>query len=329
MSNPSPVLPLRVAEIRELTPWVRRLRLEGTEGQPLPAFEPGAHVQVQVRLPGGELAWRHYSLIDLSAYGPVGQSPRSYVIAVRREEAGRGGSRYMHQLQVGQVVSVQPPKNDFPLQASPAGVLLLAGGIGVTPILTMAASCVQQGMPVRMVYAGRDRQAMAFVDELTALLGERLHLHADAEARGPLEVGAVLDGCMAGEEVYVCGPQAMLDAVLAAAQQRGWASGRIHFELFNAPAPAAGDHAFDVVLAQSGLSITVPADRSVLDCLIDAGQDPMYDCQRGECGVCAVQVIEGEPDHRDHVLSQSERESGQVMHPCVSRCKGSRLVLDL
>lgn len=328
MPNPSTLLPLKVAEIRELTPLVRWLRLEHAGGQPLPGHDAGAHIRVRVDLPDGGSDWRHYSLIDLVVDAPAGRPMSSYTIAVRREDAGRGGSRFMHALQVGQALEVEPPRNDFPLGLH-ASTVLLAGGIGVTPIMSMAADCLRRGAPVRMVYAGRDPGSLAFVPELQSLLGERLRLHVDAEAGGPLDVVAVLDGCAPEEHVYVCGPQPMLDAVLATAEQRGWARERVHFELFTAPAAGAGDQPFEVVLAQAGITLTVPADRSLLDCLIDAGQDPLYDCQRGECGVCAVTVIEGVPDHRDYVLNAKERESGTVMHPCVSRCQGKRLVLEL
>ena len=170
---------------------------------------------------------------------------------------------------------------------------------------------------------------MAFLPELQALLGASLHLHVDTEAGAPLDVAALLDGCAASDQLYVCGPKQMLDAVLAATQARGWSRDRVHFEVFTPPAVEAGDHAFEVVLAQSGRSLTVPPDKSILDCLIAAGCDPMFDCQRGECGVCAVPVIEGEIDHRDYVLSESEKREGKLMQVCVSRCKGKRLVLDL
>jgi vanillate O-demethylase ferredoxin subunit len=170
---------------------------------------------------------------------------------------------------------------------------------------------------------------MAFLPELEALLGDDLQVHADAEHGGPLDIGALLDGCAADDRVYVCGPKAMLDAVLAQAQARGWGHDRIHFELFTTPVAAAGDHAFEVELAQSGQRFIVPADRTILDCLIEHGCDPMFDCKRGECGVCVTPVLEGEIDHRDYVLTASEKADGKQMQVCISRAKGSRLVLDI
>ncbi len=333
--NTSPAiatLPLKVAEARTLNPLIRLLRLEHADGAPLPGWTPGAHIQVQVRLPDGQTDWRHYSLIDLEGVaGTPGFAPMAYTIAVRREESGRGGSRFMHEgVRPGDRLAVQPPRNDFPLEEGSARAVLLAGGIGITPLASMAARCRAQGRSAALHYAGRTRPLLAFADELQALLGADLRLHADDEAGGQgFDIDALLDGMAAGEPLYVCGPKPLLDAVLAAAQARGWAPGRVHFELFSAPAVEAGDQPFEVELAQSGRRFMVPADQTLLDCLIEHGCDPLYDCKRGECGVCAVPVIAGELDHRDYVLSQAEKDGGQVMQICISRAKGPRLVLDL
>jgi vanillate O-demethylase ferredoxin subunit len=180
-----------------------------------------------------------------------------------------------------------------------------------------------------MHYAGRSRELMAFLPELQALLGDDLRIHADVDAGAPLDIDAVLDDCPAGDRVYVCGPKVMLDAVLARTQARGWEHDRVHFELFTTPVVEEGDQAFEVELAQSGQRFTVPADQSILDCLIEHGCDPMFDCKRGECGVCTTAVLEGEIDHRDYVLSAREKAEGNVMQICISRAKGPRLVLDI
>jgi ferredoxin len=193
----------------------------------------------------------------------------------------------------------------------------------------MAARRRAEGLPVRMHYAGRSRELMAFVPELQALLGDGLRIHADAEQGGALNIAAVLDDCPPGDRLYVCGPKPMLDAVLAQTQARGWTHDRVHFELFTTPVAEEGDHAFEVELAQSGRRFTVAADQSILDCLIDNGCDPMFDCKRGECGVCATPVLEGEIDHRDYVLTAREKAEANVMQICISRAKGRRLVLDI
>ncbi|MGE5117011.1 MAG: PDR/VanB family oxidoreductase [Betaproteobacteria bacterium] len=328
MTSPQP-LTLRVVEARPLNPLIRRLTLAAPDGTPLPGWDAGAHLQVQVVLPGGATDWRHYSLVDTVAGGAA--APREYVIAVRRDDDGRGGSRFMHErLREGDRILALAPKNDFPLREGAGRAVLLAGGIGVTPIASMAARRRAVGRPVRLVYAGRSRSLMAFLPELQALLGDDLVVHADDEHAGvPLDLDALLDGCAAADPLHVCGPKPLLDAVLAKTAARGWGRERVHFELFSTPPVESGDHAFEVVLAQSGRSYTVPAHQSVLDCLIEHGEDPLFDCKRGECGVCTAPVLEGDIDHRDYVLSDAEKASGKVMQICVSRCRGKRLVLDL
>jgi len=330
MGEAPQLLALRVADARLLNPLVRQLRLVALDGARLPGFTAGAHLRVQVTLAGGATDWRHYSLIDLSAEPGATAAPLEYVIAVRREEAGRGGSRFMHeQVGAGDVLTIEAPKNEFPLRDHAGCAVLVAGGIGITPIASMAARLKAEGRAVRLHYAGRTRALMAFLPELRELLGDALALHADDEAGAPLDVDGLLDGCGAGDHLYVCGPKVMLDAVLARTQARGWTHDRVHFELFTTPAAEAGDRAFAVVLAQSARTITVPADRTVLDCLIEHGCDPLYDCKRGECGVCSTAVIEGDVEHRDYFLSDAEKASGKVMQICVSRARGERLVLDL
>lgn len=320
---------VQVVQVQTLNPLVRCITLRARDGSALPGFSAGAHVRVQVALPDGASDWRHYSLISLSDDPGASSTPAQYTIAVRREDEGRGGSRFMHALQAGDSLSIEPPRNDFPLSEHTGRTVLVAGGIGVTPLISMAAQRRAQGRPVRMVYAGRSRELMAFLPELQGLLGEALTVHADTEGGAPLDMAALLDGCDASDRLYVCGPQPMLDAVLAQAQARGWPSERVHFELFSAPRAQAGDQAFEVVLAQSGKTCTVPADQTLLDCLIEQGCDPLFDCKRGECGVCAVPVLEGEVDHRDYVLSPGEKAAGKLIQICISRAKGRRLVLDL
>ena len=318
-------LKVAVAEVRPLNAEIREFILAPAGGAKLPAFEAGAHIRVRVK---GADEWREYSLIDLASGGDA--SPAHYRIAVRRDPAGRGGSAFMHeQVKAGDVLDIEPPRNDFALQAHGGVAVLVAGGIGVTPLLSMAARLRALGRPVRMHYAARSRELMAYAAELQALLNEGLLTHLDAEVGAPLAAAGVLQPCGADDHLYVCGPQPMLDAVLAEATARGWPRERIHFELFSAPVAEAGDRPFEVELAQSGRTLTVPADASLLDTLIAQGCDPMFDCKRGECGVCAAVVLEGEIDHRDYVLTAGERAAGKVMQICVSRAKGSRLVLDL
>ena len=339
-SAPTP-FQVRVLEARALNPLIRLFRLAALDGEALPGYTAGAHVRVRVTLAdagmggvGGDFCggtdWRHYSLVNFSAERGATAAPVEYVIAVREELAGRGGSRYMHRrVQAGDVLTIEPPKNDFALQAGPGRAVLVAGGIGVTPLASMAAQRRAEGTEVRLHYAGRSRDTMAFLPELCALLGDALIVHADAEVGAPFDVKALLAGCEPQDRLYVCGPKRMLDAVLAHTLACGWSHERVHFELFTTPVAEAGDHAFELVIASTGQSFRVAADETILDAMIAHGCDPVFDCKRGECGVCATPVREGEIDHRDRVLTAREKAAGNVIHVCISRAKGARLVLDV
>lgn len=324
------LLRLRVAATRSLNALIREFRLVSADSHSLPAFTAGAHLRVQVMPPDGQLDWRHYSLVDFSTEPRATEAPAEYRIAVRRESEGRGGSAYMHDIvQAGDTLVVQTPRNEFSLHESDECAVLIAGGIGITPMISMAAHRRAAGRPVRLYYAGRSRELMAYVQELGVLLASDLKLHCDAESGKPLDVDGVLDRCEPQSRIYVCGPNALLDVVLSKTLARGWSHDRVHFELFSTPVPAAGDRPIEIILARSGRTMTVPADQTILDCLIEHDCDPLYDCKRGECGVCAIGVIEGEVDHRDYVLSEADRRSHKVIQICVSRARGPRLALDL
>lgn len=318
-------LDLTVTEIHAETPLVRSIRLARPHGEPLPSWEAGAHVKV--RLPSGDD--RSYSLINASHDPGATTRPSSYLLGIRREQASAGGSKFMHALKPGDVVAVSTPANNFPLEPADAEVVLLAGGIGVTPILSMAAALAAGHRPFRFVYAGRSRDQLAFLRDVAAVAGDRLCLHVDDEAGAVLDVPALMRGLTRGQRLYVCGPKPMIEAAIATAKALLWADGRLRFEIFTAAAPVAGDTAFEVVLRSSGRSYTVPPDRTILDVLIAAGEDPLHDCRRGDCGICQVGVVDGVPDHRDFILTDGERASNKVMQICISRSKSPRLVLDL
>lgn len=322
-------LQLRVLEARLLCPQIRLLRLAAADGAPLPAFKPGAHIRVRVQADRGG-PWRHYSLVQLEPDAAALQAPQQYTIAVRLEADGRGGSRFMHErVQVGDTLAVLAPRNDFALIEDGSAAVLVAGGIGITPLATMASWCIAHARPVRMYYAGRSRAAMAFVEPLARLLGPRLTLHTDDTAGGPLDAAAIVARLQPSERLYVCGPRPMLDSFLAAAQRHGWPRERLHFELFSAPAVAPDAAEVEIELARTRRTLRVPADKSILDALLEAGCDLPFDCRRGECGVCRVDVLDGDIDHRDYVLTDAEHAAGNVMQVCVSRARSRRLVLDL
>jgi ferredoxin-NADP reductase len=315
---------LTVTEVRQETPRIRAIRLARLHDEPLPSWEAGAHIDV--RIPQGDE--RSYSLVKLSADPAASANPRSYLLAVQREEPSTGGSAYMHSLKPGDIVIAAGPRNNFRLEATAKPVVLLAGGIGVTPVVSMAAELTARGHPFRFYYAGRARAQLAFLAAIERLAGYRLAIHTD-DVSGIFDVAGLMTTLQDDEPLYCCGPTPMIELSIATAKKLGWRDGRLHFELFATPEPSPTDHAFEVVLKSTGESFYIPAGRSILDVLIEAGKDPIHDCKRGECGICQVGVIEGVPDHRDFILSDTEKAAGKRMQICVSRSRTPRLVLDL
>lgn len=318
-------LALRVRAVETAAPLVRSIVLEAAQGGALPGYAPGAHLRI--RLPEGD--HRCYSLVSFDGDPAALAAPQTYRLGVRLDEAGGGGSRHMHGLTPGDLVAADAPRADFALAEGEEPVVFLAGGIGVTPLTTMAARCVAQGRAFRFHYSGRRRDQLAFVAELAALAPRALSLHADDEPDSRLDLATVLAAAEPKAQIYVCGPLGMIDAVIAEAARQGRPADTVRFELFSAPVGRAGDTGFQVVAASSGRTFQVAAGQTILEALTAAGEDPLFDCGRGECGVCQVAVVEGVPDHRDHVLTQAERDRGDVIQICVSRSKTPRLVLDL
>lgn len=319
-------LELKVVEVTAEAPMVRSFRLEPANGGSLPGYSPGAHIRV--KLPDGDE--RPYSLVNLDPSKETESGADDYRLGVRLEEESQGGSSFMHGLKADDRLLATGPKNEFPLsEDTSAPVLLLAGGIGITPIAAMASELLRRRQDFRLHYSGRAQGSLAFLETLRALLGERLTEHYDDLSGGPLDVEAVLAGANKEQHLYVCGPKPMIEAVQASARARGWPEEKIHFELFTPPAPKTGDRPFEIEIASTGETFTVPVGESIIQVLEAAGHDLIYDCQRGDCGICQTDVIAGEPDHRDVVLTDSEKEEGKVMQICVSRARSAKLVLDL
>lgn len=306
-----------VTEITALTERISAFRIAAADGGSLPPFDAGAHIEID--LPQGA---RSYSLIRFDA----NTAPcDTYLIAVQREDEGKGGSRAMHDLKPGDSVTFAAPKCDFPVTTQ-APALLLAGGIGVTPLISMAAALRQAGQEMRMVFAGRAKDQMAYLEPLSQLLGDAFSTHFD-ETDGVLDVPALVRA-LGDAHLYVCGPRGMIDAARRSAEEAGIPQERIHFELFEAASAEAGDSAFEVQI-NDGSVFTIPPGKSIIEVLEENDVDVMYDCQRGDCGICQCDVLDGVPDHRDVVLSETERAAGDVMQICVSRAKTARLVLDI
>jgi len=314
-------LSLRVSRIDAEAKDVLRVELADPDGRELPPFDPGAHLAVQ--LPGG--LQRHYSLCgDWRDRG-------RYVLGVGRATPGRGGSDWVHgQLREGMTLRCGPPVNNFRLVDAPR-YLFIAGGIGITPLLSMARWCEAYGKEWNLVYGARSRHRLAFYDELAAWR-DRVRFHCDDEAGAPIDVPMLLAGLAPGTQVYCCGPAPLMMSV----QQHGahLPAGALHFEWFSAPAeePQAGTPAsagFWIELRRSGGRYAVPPGRSILEVLEENGHEIPFSCREGLCGTCETPVCEGEPEHLDYVYPPSQRDSLRTLLVCVSRARSERLVLDL
>lgn len=312
-----PTFDVVISAVESPTPHIKVLSLRSAVGEKLPAWTPGAHIDLL--LPNGMV--RQYSLC-----GPVSDRD-TWRIGVLRDPSSRGGSEFVHNsLDVGDVVVIRGPRNNFPLSQSD-NYIFVAGGIGVTPLIAMAREAESRGATWEFIYCGRNREAMAFVDELEADFGSRVRIHTDAEM-GFFDFTREFAEARASTAIYACGPAPFLNVITAAAEK--WPSGSVQFERF-APIVIEGavDTEFEVELARTSQTLTVPADKSVLQVLRDGGIPILSSCGEGTCGTCEVAVLAGEIDHRDSVLSDDEQASGEMMMVCVSRCRSRLLVLDL
>lgn len=315
---------LQVIGRRQEADDVLSLRLADPAGAPLPAFTPGAHIALRL----GESLVRQYSLCN----GP--DDGDAYSIAVKREARSRGGSAAVHRLAQGDLVAAAPPVNGFAVDWSAPHLVLLAGGIGITPLLSMARHALRRGHSFELHYFARSSAQAAFhgvLAEGSLAPHVAFHLGVAPEAVSQ-RLQELLATRRAGAHLYVCGPVPFMDeARRVAAGCTGL--GGIHWEYFTPPAPApeagGSSGACTVRLARSGRTLEVPADKSLLQVLIENGVAIDSSCMEGVCGLCATRVLDGEPDHRDEVLTDDERRCGQLMTVCVSRARGGLLVLDL
>ena len=312
-----------VRALRDLTASVREFELVPEHG--VRAWTPGSHLRVRVPLAQRDET-RHYSLVGLPAEAA---SRGAYRIAVKRLEPGRGGSRHLWSLAEGAELAIGEPANHFELAATAPQYLLVAGGIGVTPLVSMARTLAARGAELRMCYAARSADELAYRDELGDALGDRLAIFS-GESGERIGLDAEIAALAPGGQLYVCGPIVLLDAAREAWERSGRAIGDLRFETFG----NTGRHAavpFWVELAdRGGRRIEVPADRSLLDVLEDAGIAALSDCRRGECGLCALQIVrsDGVVDHRDVFLSARQKAANERFCSCVSRVSGGGIVLD-
>ena len=312
---------VRVMAIVKAADAIMDIRLLALDGQPLPVADAGSHIDV--RLPNGLI--RQYSV---HRYDP---SDGSYSIGVGLSEPSRGGSAFIHAyLRVGDMLEVSAVRNNFPLERNAGTYLFIAGGIGITPILSMIRWCDANDKLWQLLYCVRSRSRAAYIEHLPR--GGKLVFHTDDENAGRPDLQAFIRQASSTDQLYCCGPAPLMNAVRDVAQAY-LPSDQVHFELFSAPQLGAPEkqqnNSFVVELARSGMEVTVPANTSLLDALEGAGIMVPYSCREGLCRTCECRVLAGEIDHRDYVLSDEERASNAVILQCVSRAKSSRLVLDI
>ena len=318
-------LELVITGMRQLTPRIRSYELRAADGAPLPAWNAGAHLGMPVRMADGREQTRTYSLMGDPA------DRHAYEIAVLREDSGHGGSVGVHRdYGLGTVLRCGLPRNLFELHEDGRPSVLIAGGIGITPIRAMALALIASGRPFELHYTARTRAEMALLQDLEARIGDRLRTYySDDAAPTPLAAGKVLAEAPPDAVIYVCGPASLITAVQEQATAMGIPADRIRSERFTAVTPSEGDGPIEVRLARTGKTVAVAPGETILAALIQAGADPLYDCRAGTCGTCATKVLDGVPDHRDGALSEAERTRAGLMCTCVSRALTDHLTLDL
>jgi ferredoxin-NADP reductase len=316
-------LKLRIAGVRQLTQDVRAYELVSDDGTALPPFKAGAHLDVPMRLEDGVTSTRSYSI----ASNPARRD--ALEIAVLRESAGTGGSAAVHESFVlGTRLRCSLPDNNFPLVDGSHRSVLVAGGIGITPLKAMAHALVAEGRDFVLHFACRSRALAPYLPQLLEQFGERVVVHAGDEGQR-LDVAALVASLGGSDPLYVCGPPGLIDAVRASAATLGLHPERIHYERFIVHHDASGDRAFTVHLDRSGQTLSVPPGRTILEVLESSGLRVAASCRIGTCGTCATRVKSGVPLHRDEVLTAQQRDTEGLMCICVSRAESEALHLDL
>lgn len=316
-------LNMLVGKFRRETDDIVSIELIDADGRPLPAFGAGSHIDVHI----GNGMVRQYSLCNSPA------ETHRYVIGVLKDPKSRGGSTALHgMLAEGLRLRIGEPRNLFPLDETADRSLLLAGGIGITPMLAMAERLTALGRPFELHYWGRSLSRMAFLDRIAASAFKdhvRIHCDDDPEERRR-DPDAVLPGPEAGTHLYVCGPQGFIDSVLKSARSRGWPDPQLHKEYFGATvSDPAGDGAFTIRIADTGAIIPVKPGQSVVAALAGHGIELPVSCEQGICGTCLTRIVDGIPDHRDSYLTDEERAANTAFLPCCSRAKSDCLVIDI
>jgi ferredoxin-NADP reductase/nitrite reductase/ring-hydroxylating ferredoxin subunit len=313
------LLRVKVSDVRDTATAIKTVELMSIQGQ-LPTFQPGAHIDLH--LPNGMI--RQYSLTNAT-----GQTDR-YIIGVKRESDSTGGSSYIHDtLRIDDVVAVSVPRNNFPMRRDAIKTLLIAGGIGITPMLSMAQALHHSSMPFELHYFVQGEDHLAFKEILETFRSSLIVHSALDPAQTQLELNNILSHYKAAHHVYVCGPGPMLDITRTIAQSHSWPDDAVHFEYFKNTKNQDDSVPFEVSLSRSGLTLQVPSGKSLLEVLRENDVDLPSSCEQGACGTCKVTVTTGEPLHQDVYLSETEKQRNDCMMTCVSRAKSHSLILDI
>jgi len=314
---PDELIDVRLTAIRYAARDTNLYEFQRPDGRPLPDYKPGAHVDLH--LPNGLI--RNYSLIVARP------DPGVYTFGIKRDPASRGGSRYIHdELRVGKTLKISMPRSNFPLEEDAKHTILLAGGIGITPIWCMVQRLQELGRSWQLYYSCRSRADMAFLDALEGMAPSQFHF--DDESAGKfLDIAAIAAEAPKDTHLYCCGPTPMLKAFEAATKD--WPREQIHVEYFTPKADAAKQGGFTLELARSNQEFFIPEGRTILEVLLDEGVDVDYSCELGICGACEQRVISGMPEHRDAILTEEEQAENKRVMICCAGCKSERLVLDL
>nr|ABS81535.1 ortho-benzoquinone reductase [Alcaligenes sp. NyZ215] len=312
---------VRVASLNVEADDIVSLELMPSDGEPLPSFSAGSHIDL--KLPNGLI--RQYSLCNDSS------EKNRYQIAVLLDPATRGGSASVHRdIKVNQIINISKPRQNFPLIDARYSILI-AGGIGVTPLLSMAKRLDRTDASFEMHYCTRSSSRTAFTQHIrTASFADRVHFHYDdGDQTQKFDIDSVFVERNSDAHIYVCGPSGFMDFVINSAKDRGWPNEQIHFEYFSREVIANDHTQFKVEVASSGQRFDIPADRSIVSVLEENGIEIPVSCEQGICGTCVTRVLEGVPDHRDTFFSDAEKEKNDQITPCCSRARTPLLILDL
>ncbi|SPL72180.1 PDR/VanB family oxidoreductase [Acinetobacter stercoris] len=313
---------VQIKSIKDLTPNIRSFELITEDGRDLPSFTAGSHIDIVL----GNGLIRQYSIANCCS------EKNHYIIGVLEDDHSRGGSSFIHQqFKVGDRIEISEPRNLFPVHQNTNKALLFAGGIGITPILSMAHTLKRENIPFEFYYFVRNENAIAFKDILESKFSEEIHFHIEDDPQNQLDVNKILSKFESSKHLYVCGPNGFMDFIFTMAEKHHWQKDHLHKEHFTADSAASDEEntEFSVKIASTGELIPIAVNQSITEALEKCGIEIAVSCEQGICGTCLTNILEGEPEHRDMFLTDEEHASNKIFTPCCSRSKTKILVLDL